>query len=221
MKPQADPNAPHPPRPGVVSPTARNELLTDLDWYDVSVTDDLSGASLGQVQIRSAQLTSALLVGTDLQAARIIDATFDGCDLSGARLDEASLTRVAFRDCRLSGVQLSAARLHDVRFIGCRLDGASFRMAEGKRVCFEECVLTEAEFSAAQLDRCRFLGCDLTSAEFSQARIPDAALLGSTVEGLRGVSGLQRPIIDVAQVMPFALSLLALHGVVIQRQDDD
>ena len=117
-------------------------------------------------------------------------------------------------------MQFNASRANDVRFVGCRLDGASYRMVHGERVWFEDCILTEAEFCAAELTRVRFERCDLTAADFSQARIPDADLRGSIVEGLRGVGGLQRPIIDAAQVVPFAYSLMAVHGVVIRGDEE-
>ena len=217
----ADAGSPRAPRLGGLATATRDELLAELDWYDVSVTCELSGAPLCQLQVRGARFSSVPLVSSDLQGARLIDAAFDGCDLSGARFDEAALTRCEFRDCRLSGVQFNAARANDVRFVGCRLDGASFRMVHGERVWFEDCILTEAEFCAAELTRVRFERCDLTAADFSQARIPDADLRGSIVEGLRGVGGLQRPIIDAAQVVPFAYSLMALHGVVIRTEGDD
>jgi uncharacterized protein YjbI with pentapeptide repeats len=118
----------------------------------------------------------------------------------------------------MSGVQLGAAHLTDVRFVNCRLDGAGFRMIRGKRIWFEDSQLPEAEFAAAEVSHARFDHCDLTGADFSQARIPDARLQGSRLDGLRGVLGLQRPVIDAHQAVVFGLLLLPAHGIVI---DDD
>ena len=212
---------PRAPRIDSVQDATRAELIADLDWQNASVSEDLSNCDLGQLRTQAARCASATFVGADLQQARLIDTLFDGCDLSGARLDDTALTRVEFRDCRLSGVQFNASRLNDVRFVGCRLDGASFRMAHGERVWFEQCVLTEVEFTATEIVGTRFEHCDLTAADFSQARIGDASLIGSVVAGLRGVSGLQRPIIDASQVVSFAYSLMAVHGVVIRTEGDD
>ena len=212
---------PRAPRIGSVHESTRAALLADLDWQDVSVVDELSHCDLGQLHAQGVRCASAAFVAADLQQARCIDTVFEGCDLSGARFDDGALTRVEFRDCRLSGVQFNASRLNDLRFVGCRLDGASFRMAHGERVWFEHCVLTEAEFTATEVVGARFEHCDLTAADFSQARIGDASLLGSVVDGLRGVTGLQRPIIDATQVVPFAYSLMAVHGVVIRTEGDD
>ena len=221
MNRASGPGTPRAPRLGVLAEPDRVDLLAELDWLDVSVAHDLSGTDLGEVRMQGIRFASAQLVAANLQRGRTIDTVFDGCDLSGARFDDGALTRVEFRDCRLSGVQFNASRLNDLRFVGCRLDGASFRMAHGERVWFEHCVLTEAEFTATEVVGARFEHCDLTAADFSQARIGDASLLGSVVDGLRGVTGLQRPIIDATQVVPFAYSLMAVHGVVIRTEGDD
>ena len=221
MSRAAPSHEPRAPRIGSVQEMARADLLTDLDWQDVSVVDDLSNCDLGQLHAQGVRCVSATFVGADLQQARLIDSVFEGCDLSGARFDDGALTRVEFRGCRLSGVQFNASRVNDLRFVGCRLDGASFRMAHGERVWFEQCVLTEAEFTATEVVGARFDHCDLTAADFSQARIGDASLAGSVLEGLRGVGGLQRPVIDATQVVPFAYSLMAMHGVVITTEGDD
>ena len=220
MNRASGPGTPRAPRLGVLAEPDRVDLLAELDWLDVSVAHDLSGTDLGEVRMQGIRFASAQLVAANLQRGRTIDTVFDGCDLSGARFDDGALTRVEFRDCRLSGAQFNAARMNDVRFTGCRLDGASFRMVHGERVWFEGSVLTEAEFCAAELVRARFDHCDLTAADFSQARIADAPLHGSILEGVRGVTGLQRPIIDATQVGPFAYSLMAVHGVVIATDDD-
>ena len=53
------------------------------------------------------------------------------------------------------------------------------------------------------------------------AAIPDARLHGSTVDGIRGAGGLIRPVIEPDQVLPFSLSLFALHGVVVDHPGDD
>ena len=215
------PRAPRVGVVGVVGAAALSEMLADLEWSDVKITHDLSGAHLERMSMQRVRCTSAQFVGADLQQARLVDSLFQDCDLAGVRIDEASLQRVEFRNCRMSGAQFNATRLHDARFEGCRLDGASFRMVRGERVAFDECTLTDAEFYAAELADARFEHCDLTTTDFSQARIPDASLSGSMVEGLRGVGGLQRPIIDASQVVPFAFSLMTLYGVVVRADEDD
>lgn len=212
---------PHPPRLGTLAEAVSDDLLTDHDWYDVAITGDFAGAELDQLTMQCARGASAQFTGAAMERARLIDVVFEQCELSGTRLEEASLTRVEFRDCRLSGAQFSAGGLTDVRFVNCRLDGSSFRMTHGDRVWFEGCVLTEAELYGAELTAARFDRCDLTGADFSHARIPDASLRGSQLHGLRGIGGLQRPVIDEAQVLPLAYSLMTVHGVVIHQEDDD
>jgi uncharacterized protein YjbI with pentapeptide repeats len=199
----------------------RDVLLDDPEWDEITVAHDLAGADLEQVQMRAVRCTSAQFTGADLQRARMVDVVFERCELSGVRFDESSLTRVEFRDCRMSGTQFNACRMADVRVIGCRLDGSSFRMATGERVWFVDSVLARAELRAAELKWARFERCELEGADFTQARIPDASLHGSRLDGLRGVDGLQRPVIEAAQVMSLAWSLLAVHGVVVEGLDDD
>jgi uncharacterized protein YjbI with pentapeptide repeats len=192
----------------------------DHDWYDVEITGSFAGVELDGLAVQCARAASAQFTGAVMERARLIDVVFDQCELSGVRMDDAALTRVEFRDCRLSGAQFAAGRFTDVRFVDCRLDGAAFRMVHGDRVWFEGCVLTEAELYGAELTAARFEHCDLSGADFSQGRIPDASLRGSELLGLRGIGGLQRPIIDEAQVISLAHALMGVHGVVIHREDD-
>mgnify|MGYP000597244612 CR=1 FL=1 len=121
-------------------------------------------------------------------------------------------------DCRLAGALFNASRWADVRFVDCRLDGADFRMLTAERVWFERCNLGLAEFRAATITHARFVDCDLTGTEFSQARIADARLHGSRLDGIRGVDGLQRPVITSEQAIPLAWAVLGAMGVVV---DDD
>lgn len=218
MNRAADNTAPREPRLDDLASFERHQLLADLDWDGVSVQHDFSGCDMGGLHVRGARCVASHFVAAELQQARLIDVVFERCDLSGARLDEATLTRVRFQDCRLSGVQLGAAHLTDVRFVNCRLDGASFRMLRGRRIRYESSLLPEAEFADSELSFVHFEHCDLTGTDFSQARIPDAHLHGSVLDSLRGIQGLQRPVIDSAQTVPFALQLLSMHGVVV---DDD
>ncbi len=214
------PGTPHPPRLGTLVAADSDALGLDLEWYGVMVSGDFTACDLDQLVLQGGRCTTAQFTAAVMERARLIDVAFDGCDLSGTRIEDAALTRVEFRDCRMSGAQFNASRLTDVRFTNCRLDGASFRMAKGDRVWFDECVLTEAEIYGAELTGARFEHCDLSRADFSQARIPDASLRGSELDGLRGVGGLQRPVIDEAQIVPLAYSLMGLHGVVVHIEDD-
>ncbi|MEQ1701435.1 MAG: pentapeptide repeat-containing protein [Ilumatobacteraceae bacterium] len=212
---------PHAPRLGTLSASAADDLLIDHDWYEVEVAGSFAGAELDGltmqgVRCRSAQFTAALM-----ERSRLIDVAFESCELSGVRLEDVALTRVEFRDCRLSGAQLNASRMTDVRFIDCRLDGAAFRMVHGDRVWFEGSNLVGSELYGAELTAARFERCDLTGVDFSQARIPDASLRGSELHGIRGIGGLQRPVIDEAQVLPLAYSLMSVHGVVVHTEDDE
>lgn len=215
------PGTPHPPRLGTLAVAASEDLLMDHDWYDVEISGSFAGADLDQLSVQAARAASAQFTGAQMERARLIDVVFDQCELSGVRLEDASFTRVEFRGCRLSGAQFNAGRMTDVRFVDCRLDGAGFRMTHGDRVWFDGCALTDAELYGAELTAAHFEHCDLAGADFSQARIPDASLRGSELHGLRGIGGLQRPVIDEVQILPLAYSLMTVHGVVVHTDDDE
>jgi uncharacterized protein YjbI with pentapeptide repeats len=214
---QREPSA---PRIQSVATASRDELLDDLDWFDLEVSHEFIGASLDGAQLRGTRCVSSAFTSAQFRKARFVDTVFDQCELSGAHLDETGASRVEFRNCRMSGVQLNASRWKDVAFVGCRLDGANFRMFTGERIWFDDCVLRQADFRASTIEHARFRGCDLTGADFAQARIPDAALYGSTFDQMRGIEGLIRPVIDSEQVMPFAGLLLAQHGVVVHDEGE-
>jgi uncharacterized protein YjbI with pentapeptide repeats len=206
---------PSPPRILSVAPAGRDDLLADPDWFDVEVSHDFVGEQLDEAQLRGSRCTSSMFTSASFRKARFVDTVFDQCEFSGAQLDETGASRVEFRNCRMSGVQLNASKWKDVVFVGCRLDGANFRMFTGERIWFDDCVLRQADFRASTMEFARFGDCDLTGADFAQARIADASLRGSTLDDLRGLDGLIRPVIGTDQVMTFATLLLTLHGVVV------
>lgn len=215
--------SPGPTAPRIADLTAidRTLLLDELEWHDLDVGHDLTGEVLERVEMRGTRCVDASFTGADLRAARLIDVEFVQCECSGARFDESSATRVVFRDCRLSGALFNAGRWTDVRFVDCRIDGADFRMLSAERVWFERCNLGLAEFRAATIANARFIDCDLTGTEFSQARIADAHLHGSRLDGIRGVDGLQRPVITSEQAIPLAWAVLGAMGVVVDDGTDE
>jgi uncharacterized protein YjbI with pentapeptide repeats len=209
------------PRIDAVSMIERAALLADLEWHELAITHDLSDEVLERVEMRATRCTSSPFTGADLRGSRLVDVQFVHCECSGARFDDGSATRVEFRDCRMSGALFNAGRWADVRFVDCRIDGADFRMLNAERVWFERCNLGLAEFRSAAVAGARFIDCDLSGADFSQARIADARLHGSRLDGIRGVDGLQRPIITSEQAIPLAWAVLGALGVVIDDEGDD
>ena len=197
------------------------DLVAADDWLELLVEADLEAADLQRLEARGCRVVRSHLLSVRAEETRWVDAEFDECELAGARMSEAAFTRVLFRGGRLSGAQLFASRLNDVRFESCRADGASFRFTKGERVAFIDCDLRGAEFVGAELASVRFEGCDLEGADFTQARIADAHLHRSQLQGIRGATGLQRPVIEASQVVPFALSLFAVHGVVVEAVEDE
>lgn len=204
---------------GDVRPATVEVLLDDPDWYEQLVAGDLTELRCEGLDVRRCHLKDAQLTGSHLGRARFVDCVVEDCELSGVHLDDAALTRVSFLRCRLSGAVFSAARWSDVTFTDCRLDGASLRMVQAEHSRFHECILHQADLTGLVLAHGRFTDCDLTAADFSAARVTDADLRGSRLDGMRGIAGLQRPVLDPEQAVPFSMALMDLHGVVVRDRD--
>lgn len=210
---------PHAPRLGEVRPASVAALLDDPDWYELRVSGDLAATRCPGLDVRRSHFVGAELTGSHLSGARLVDCVVEDSEFSGVHLDDAALTRVAFVRCRLSGVVFSAARWQDVTFTDCRLDGASLRMVRAEHSRFTECVLRGGDLYGMVLAHGAFTDCDLTEADFSAARVSDPDLRGSRLDGLRGIAGLQRPVLDPEQAVPFSAALMDLHGVVVRDRD--
>lgn len=183
--------------------------LVEVEFVDIDQREvDGSHSRMLRCELHRAQLTAARF-----RAAVLVDVCFEQCELSGADFHEASLTRVEFRDCRMTGINFSQAQLRHVRWTDCKLDDANLRAATVDHGWAEGCSCVELDAYDAQLTAVRMDTCDLTRADFSKVRVAGLDLRGSTIEAMRGASGLRDLTIGVDGVVPFALSVFAETGV--------
>ncbi|HEY8034949.1 MAG TPA: pentapeptide repeat-containing protein [Methylobacter sp.] len=114
------------------------------------------------------QFQSAILGGTQLQSAGLIEADLQGADLRGANLQGAALGWAKLQSADLRGANLQGADLSKAKLQGADLRGANLQGAN----------LREANFQGADLVYTKLQGSDLTLAELQGAELREAELLG-------------------------------------------
>lgn len=151
-----------------------------------------------------------------LSLAQLLDARFDACDLAGSEWEKAHLRRVEWTGCRMVGIKIDDARLEDVLFHKCNGELARVWNSTCKSVVFDQCTLREASFEGTDLSGVIFRRCDLSKADFRGAKLREADLRGSTIDGMQvGVKELQGAIIDAAQ----AVRVAGLLGITVKEED--
>ncbi|TAK60797.1 pentapeptide repeat-containing protein [Methylobacter sp.] len=114
------------------------------------------------------QLQGAILGGTQLQSAGLIEADLQGADLRGANLQGAALGWAKLQSADLRGANLQGADLSKAKLQGADLRGANLQGAN----------LREANFQGADLVYTKLQGSDLTLAELQGAELREAELQG-------------------------------------------
>lgn len=114
------------------------------------------------------QFQSAILGGTQLQGAGLIEADLQGADLRGANLQGAALGWTKLQSADLRGADLQGANLASAKLQGADLRGAKLQGAN----------LRETGFQGANLSYAKFHGSDLTLAELQGAELNAVEMLG-------------------------------------------
>ncbi|MDP1666862.1 MAG: pentapeptide repeat-containing protein [Methylobacter sp.] len=114
------------------------------------------------------QLQGAILGGTQLQGAGLIEADLQGADLRGANLQGAALGWTKLQSADLRGADLQGANLNGAKLQGADLRGAKLQGAN----------LRETNFQGANLVYAKLQGSDLTLAGLQGAELRNAELLG-------------------------------------------
>jgi uncharacterized protein YjbI with pentapeptide repeats/membrane protein YdbS with pleckstrin-like domain len=140
-------------------------ILTGADLIGAQLT----GAELNEADLAGAQLNEADLTGAQLNGADLTGAQLNGADLTGARLTRANLTGADLTSALLAhawlpGADFTRAGLESARLTGANLAGA---------------MLTDANLSFADLTRAILLRANLTSANLSRAYLTGTYLTGA------------------------------------------
>jgi uncharacterized protein YjbI with pentapeptide repeats len=115
---------------------ARDELVTRYGkgqryFRRLTFFGDLSGVTLANADLGTADLYRSNLANADLTNANLSDAALTGCDLSRATLTRASLMGTALEGANLSGADLSRALLSGAVLENTVLAGVDLRSAVG------------------------------------------------------------------------------------------
>ncbi|MDD5580285.1 MAG: pentapeptide repeat-containing protein [Methylobacter sp.] len=115
------------------------------------------------------QLQGAILGGTQLQSAVLIEADLQGADLRGADLQGADLSWAKLQSADLRGANLQGTDLQEAKLQGANLRGAKLLGA----------LLREANLQGADLVYAKLQGADLALADLQGAQLRETKLQGS------------------------------------------
>jgi hypothetical protein len=154
----------------------------------------MTGALLGEADLRRADLSRAELSGADLSRAKLYRAGLTDANLEGADLRGADLARATLGGCRLSRAKIQGALLE-----GADLSGADLTYAN----------LTGADLSCSHLVRT-----NLANADISNSRVYGTSVWGvclnNTVQANLTITPKGEPVVEVdnLEVAQFVYLLL-------------
>jgi uncharacterized protein YjbI with pentapeptide repeats len=179
---------------------------------DIAVADQwIKGAEIkhradGTMRVEASVLERVNMAESSYVSIVLKDVRLIGCELANLRTRELVLIRVEFIDCRMTGLSGGEVNAQDLliregdqRY--CQIRSSRFKAAE-----FDECNFEESDFRETDFTGAVFRRCNLRNVEMGKAKLYDADLRGSIVEGMQiGVEGLRGAVVDPAQAMTFAL----------------
>lgn len=169
---------------------------------------DASGGTHGVLRMESCVLERVNLSRCAFGSITMKDVRLVGCDLANLSTRGLNLTRVEFVNCRMTGLSAGEADLQHVLIFEGDQRYAQFRQSRFQSVELESCNWEEADFQGTDLTGTIFRRCNLRNVEMNRARLANADLRGSVVEGLHvSPEGLRGATVDPAQAMVFALLL--------------
>jgi uncharacterized protein YjbI with pentapeptide repeats len=146
----------------------KREPVLGLSGAKLGDTDlrgiDLSGANLADANLSDTALSNATLSDADLGGAELVDADLGGADLSEADLSGADLTYANLEDATLSDADLSGATL-----LGTGLSAADLGDADLSGAILEDANLADANLRKATLNDAYFYDANLRNANLSGA----------------------------------------------------
>ncbi len=135
---------------------------------------DLTNVDLGESNFEGADLSNAILCGTQFWQSVFERANFNGADLSGASLCDSE-----FFCANLSRVNLSNARLKGLDFVRTNLTEATFNEASLKSVSFEKAKLIRTNFRFADFgpNNDSIFSVKFRDCRFEDTLMPDGSVL--------------------------------------------
>lgn len=152
------------------------------------------------------QLQGAILGGTQLQSAGLIEADLQGADLRGANLQSAALGWAKLQSADLRGADLQGADLNAAKLQGADLRGAKLQGANLRETSFQGANLVYAKLQGSDLALSGLQGAKLREAElsgvdWSQANLDGAFITESLIsdwneQQQRKLESTLKPILD-------------------------
>jgi uncharacterized protein YjbI with pentapeptide repeats len=143
----------------------------------------LSGAKLGDTDLRDTDLSGANLADANLSDTALSNATLSDADLGGAKLGDADLGGADLSETDLSGADLTYANLEDATLSDADLSGATL-LGTG----LSAADLGDADLSGAILEDANLADANLRNANLNDAYLYDANLRNANLSGALGLS---------------------------------
>ncbi|MDE5094702.1 MAG: pentapeptide repeat-containing protein [Trichodesmium sp. St11_bin5] len=139
----------------------------------------LSKAIMPGSTITQANFSSAKLIETNLHQANLTEATFTGADLGSADLSKANLYRANLSKVKAEGTTFQLSDLRESNWQGANLSGANFSRANLKKADLSLALLTNANFRNAQLQNANLRNTDISLADLRGANLSGTDFKGA------------------------------------------
>jgi uncharacterized protein YjbI with pentapeptide repeats len=169
---------------------------------------DARGMNARELRIEASSLERVNLADSSFNTITIKDARLTNCDIANLSTRGLTLLRVELIDCRMTGLSGGDVDAQDVLIRDGDQRYSQMRSSRFRNTEFDNCNFEEGDFQGTDFTGAIFRRCNLRNVEMGKARLPDADLRGSIVEGMHiAVEGLRGAVVDPAQAMTFALLL--------------
>jgi len=182
----------------VASSTSTTIANVVISGFSMAPGVDLSGASLGSLDLHGVNLEGADLSNAMLISVNLAGANLKNANLSNAILNFADITGANLSGANLTGVLANGAKLTGSNLEGANLTNADLTQVQMSRTNMKNANLTNAKMwsttvDLAEMDGANLKGADVYNVDFEFARVslkgaimPDGsvygAVTGSTIE---------------------------------------
>lgn len=207
-----------PPKPPLIAPLEPMDEMPEEPVFDGLLVQDIldwPDYDGDHWQIDASKVERCMLAGMTFERIKLWDAILVRTDISAAKCFEASFLRSELLGCRMSGSQFGESTIKDVVFENCKLNLVSFRKCRLERVVFRNCVLDEADFIGATLSDVVFMNCELRKTDFNRVHCTRVDMTRSDLTEIKGVTSLKNVRIKPEQMMTLAPLLCGEVGFVL------